>query len=647
VNFHPFNCDNPLLPGTPTLTRIYIYLDFPPTLELTLPNSSPNNPPQYPFCFNLPHQLSPVPFQLQPFHFNLSTSTSLCPESRDSDVNKNTTPIVTRPETSMASSSPNKGQTPLSTSTNKDGPATIQEAQNAVSLESGNILFKNFVGNTEPGSKHNALDFFHQVLHMGVSFKSQSKVRRNHVEIPATKSFDSMPEHGISPYELLKCFGEIAQHSTNFASPKFLGFPDAANSIPALGAAMFVPFLNQNMCNQDIQAPTASFIEMEVVHWLRQQLGFPVPEEYTTVTEIGGIMTAGGCLSNMVGMMAARESLFPGSGLTGLPVIASEIRVLVPDVIEHYSIRSAMAWLGMGEANVVRVPVDDVYRMKIHELERIIKEERAAGRHLLACVAYAGDSRSMRIDNLHDIGVVLRNHKVWFHVDACHGSQLAFSRTHRHKIRGIQEADSVTIDPHKVLWIPYMCSFALFKDPESLANISTNSDLILKTQWSLGQITPCVGSKAFDALKLWSTIKYFGSSGIESLIDARLALTKEFQEEINRRKEVLLLNETDINSCMFIFMPQSLQQGKLISAEDAEKLNECNLFIKTSILESGEALIHGFNLRRCSHDLLPEDEVIYVLRTINGNPLTTARHLKEILDTAEDLGHQFYAGGSS
>jgi L-2,4-diaminobutyrate decarboxylase len=188
-----------------------------------------------------------------------------------------------------------------------------------------------------------------------------------------------------------------------------------------------------------------------------------------------------------------------------------------------------------------------------------------------------------------------------------------------------------------------MCSFALLKDPKSLANISTNSDLILKTQWSLGQITPCVGSKAFDALKLWATIKYFGRSGIETLIDTRLALTKTFQDEINRHTEVLLLNETDINACMFIFMPQSLHQGSRISAEDVEKLNECNLFIKTSILESGDALVHGFNLKRCSHHLLPEDKVVYVLRTINGNPLTTAGHLEEILDTVVDLGHQFYS----
>ncbi|KAE8454248.1 hypothetical protein EG329_005173 [Mollisiaceae sp. DMI_Dod_QoI] len=541
----------------------------------------------------------------------------------------------------MASSLPVKTQqnTPLNTSANESHPVTQEEAQNVLSNE----LLTHFVGGSEPGDQQKALDFFNQVLSVGIKFKSQPEVRHKQVEIPATQSFSPMPEEGISSTELLECFHQISQHSTNFASPKFLGFPDAANSIPALGAAVLVPFLNQNMCNQDIQAPIASFIEMEVVHWLRQQLGFQVPPVYKTVTEIGGVMTAGGCLSNTVGMMAARESLFPGSGMNGLPVIASTIRVLVPDVIEHYSIRSAMAWLGMGEANVVRVPVDDVYRMRIHELERVIKEEKAAGHHILACVAYGGDSRGMRIDNLYDIGEVLRKNKVWFHVDACHGSQLAFSRTHRHKIRGIENADSVTIDPHKVLWIPYMCSFALFKDPKSLSNVSTNSDLILKTQWSLGQITPCVGSKAFDSLKLWSTIKYFGRSGIEALIDGRLALTEEFQDEINKHKEVLLLNETDINACMFIFMPQSLHQGNRISVEAVKKLNKCNYFIKTSILESGDALVHGFNLKRCSHPLLPEGEGVYVLRTINGNPFTTASDLKEILDTVVNLGRQFYS----
>jgi L-2,4-diaminobutyrate decarboxylase len=140
----------------------------------------------------------------------------------------------------------------------------------------------------------------------------------------------------------------------------------------------------------------------------RKKLGYLVPSAYTTVTEIEGVLTVGGCLSNSYGLMVARESLFPGSGLTGLPAVASKIRVLIPDVIEHYSIRSAMAWLGMGEANVVRVPVDDVHRMIPGPLELHLDEERAVGNRILACIAYAGDSRGMRIDNLDQVGNILR-----------------------------------------------------------------------------------------------------------------------------------------------------------------------------------------------------------------------------------------------
>jgi len=191
----------------------------------------------------------------------------------------------------MASHSRTKSASgyPIQITTTSNGDHPVQEvAQHLSKITIDNGLFKNFVGSAGSGDQQKALDFFNQVLDVGINFKSQSEVRHRQVENPATQSFDSMPEKGMSCEQLLECFQDIAQHSTNFASPKFMGFPDAANSIPALGAAMLVPFVNQNMCNQDIQAPIASFIEMEVVHWLRQQLGFKVPSEYNTVTEIGG-----------------------------------------------------------------------------------------------------------------------------------------------------------------------------------------------------------------------------------------------------------------------------------------------------------------------------------------------------------------------
>jgi hypothetical protein len=153
---------------------------------------------------------------------------------------------------------------------------TSQHPKSIDSAETNDELFKHFVGNSESADQQKILDFFNKVLDLGINFKSQPQVRQKKLLNPATKSFNSMPEEGISLCQLLECYHEIIQASTNFGSPSFLGFPDAVNSIPALGAAILVPLIYQNMCNLDIQAPFATFVEMEVVHWLRHQLGYPV-----------------------------------------------------------------------------------------------------------------------------------------------------------------------------------------------------------------------------------------------------------------------------------------------------------------------------------------------------------------------------------
>ncbi|KAI1401477.1 pyridoxal phosphate-dependent transferase [Hypoxylon fuscum] len=483
----------------------------------------------------------------------------------------------------------------------------------------GAFLGKNgeqdFMGPFDAGSPR-VNNFFQEILKIGLEFRSQPHVREDARSTPSSVKFSSLPKNGAAYDDLLEQFRHIARGSVHWGSPNWVGFPDSGNSVPSLGAALMIPLLGQNLCNQDVTSPSATFTEMEVVHWLRSNLGYATPDAYSSALEIGGILTVGGSLSNAIALIAAREALFPGSGLDGLPVLPRDVRVLVPDVIEHYSIRSALSSLSLGGANVVRVPVDDNFRMILPELERCIDEERTAGRYVMACVAYAGDSRTMCIDNLSEIADILQRKKVWFHVDACHGSCLAFSRTHRSKLNGIEKADSVTIDPHKALWVTYTCSFVLFKDPGTLAKVGATTELILKTQWSLGQITPFIGSKAFDALKLWATMKYFGQEGIERLIDERLNLTSQIQEEVRQNPHLILLNKTDINACIMLFMPDNMQRrGARLEPAEMDMLNEVNKTIKMTIQNSGKFFIHGFPLRRVPHPLIPKDHPVFVLRT--------------------------------
>jgi len=156
-------------------------------------------------------------------------------------------------------------------------------------------------------------------------------------------------------------------------------------------------------------APEATYIEMEVIHWLRAVIGFRVQASYANVREIGGCMTVGGTMANAIGLLAAREFAFPGSLNSGVQN-STKVRVLIPEVIGHYSCRAAMAWLSMGQDNVVSVPVDDNLRMIPEEIETAIIRERRAGNVVIACVVYAGDSRAMSVDDFGAISSILKRH---------------------------------------------------------------------------------------------------------------------------------------------------------------------------------------------------------------------------------------------
>ncbi|KAF5693935.1 glutamic acid decarboxylase [Fusarium denticulatum] len=185
-----------------------------------------------------------------------------------------------------------------------------------------------------------AKQFFDEVVRRGVLFNTE---RPKHPEaqiiVPRQVSFSSMPESGLTDEQLIHEFISVIAKSTKSSSPNFLGSSDATMCPAAMGAALLIPLLNQNMANPETCSTKAIFVEMEVIHWLREALGYPVLETYTKAMDVGGVFTPGGCLSNTVALLAAREKCFPGSCLTGIPALSSKIRVLVPGIAENHSTR--------------------------------------------------------------------------------------------------------------------------------------------------------------------------------------------------------------------------------------------------------------------------------------------------------------------
>src|SRR5260370_18057562 len=213
---------------------------------------------------------------------------------------------------------------------------------------------------------------FEQALDTGLKFKSQEKVTQKHLTFEAGKKLiEEFPDTGKDIESLLDEFKEkILPYCINYGSQNFMGFPDAGNSVAALTGAILKEFLQQDLVNQSFCGPSATFVEIAVIRWLREIIGYPI-DVINNVWDLGGIVTSGGTLSNAIAMLLARENKFPGSMEKGISDI-DQCWLVVPKGIGHYSIKASMMWVGVG-LKLIEVETDS-YRYNLNALEEAIKK---------------------------------------------------------------------------------------------------------------------------------------------------------------------------------------------------------------------------------------------------------------------------------
>lgn len=456
-----------------------------------------------------------------------------------------------------------------------------------------------------------------QVVRDGIDFKLRENVADKTVSPTDAKSFiESFPEEGIPTEELVRQFRErFLPFCTNFGSPQFMGFPDAGNSVAALAGGIAADLVNQNLINQTFCSPVGTFAEISVIRWLRETVGYDVGEKVESVWDVGGIITPGGTGSNATGILLARENKFPGAMQKGVSDLERSYLV-VPKGIGHYSVKSAQMWAGCGNR---LIEVDTVnYRYDLDQLKGILKER---GDSVMGLVAYCGDSRTMTVDNFEKIYDITKteNDGIWLHADACHGFSLGFSPKLRHKIKGIERFDSITMDPHKVMATPYVISALLVKDPNALRTITSLSDLIMQEPFAFGQVTPFLGSRPWNSLKLWFMMKNAGRDGLATLIEHRHDMANCLVEKLKSDKRFVLLNEVEINSVAFMYVGD-------IPVDQVEKINQLNRRLHDEMLKEGKYHLHQFSIPDAGK--LSKGTVVYPLRFMTGN----LRITPEIID---------------
>lgn len=471
-------------------------------------------------------------------------------------------------------------------------------------------------------NKEEAKRLFLKAINFSLDFKLQKELCRKSEcsEILKDIIIESLPTKGESIDEILEEFNQkILNYSVNFSSPNFLGFPDSGNSVAAMCGAILSELIQQNLINQSFCSRALTFVEIEVINWLREVVGYKV-NSIEDIFSIGGIVTHGGTHSNACAMLLARENHKKGTMQKGVSN-PENFKVLIPEGISHYSIASSLMWCGCGN-NIVEVKTQN-NKMDLNDLKNKLCENKG---NIMSVVAYAGDSRSMTIDNLNEVYKITKefDNNIWVHADACHGFSLAFSEKLKYKISGLELYDSISIDPHKVLMTPYTISMLLVKKPSKMELISSKSDLIMNEKYAFGQITPFIGSKNANCLKLWFLIKNLGKEGIGQIIDRRIELAKYFYERLKSKKHYILLNNLEINSVIFIINP--FDQNT-----DLNNINEFNKMIYSRIIKDMNFYVHQFPYKNSKGDIM------YPLRYMSGNPNLTETIIDEFIKYLDRL----------
>ena len=316
----------------------------------------------------------------------------------------------------------------------------------------------------------------------------------------------------------------IVPGTTHWNHPGFFAYFANSASVPGIVGELLAAALNANGMLWRT-SPAATELEQLSLDWLRQLLGLEQPWF--------GIICDTASISTMLALAAAREAAgldVRERGMAGRPDLPA-LRVYCSEHA-HSSVDKGAITLGLGHTNVVKVAVDDAFRMRADVLARRIAEDRAQGFLPLACVATVGTTSTTSIDPVPEIAEICAREKVWLHVDGAYGGAAAVVPEMRDIMRGVERADSLVVNPHKWLFTPVDCSALWVKRPEVLRRafslvpdylVTPEQDRVVNYMDYGVQL-----GRRFRALKLWMVIRAFGATGLAERVRAHCGLAREF-----------------------------------------------------------------------------------------------------------------------
>ncbi len=373
-----------------------------------------------------------------------------------------------------------------------------------------------------------------------------SSLPDRNVQLPADqRTFgqlrDVMPELGEDAARVLDdVCTELIDKGFHVPSGNYFGLMNPTPTYMAVLAEALVAALNPQLATL-ARSQLASKIESETVRWIAERVGWHKKINGETVAPgkklCDGTFTSGGNEANFTAIALAIAAQFPESIEDGI-VAAGARPVGYSSAESHHSLDKSFGLLGLGRKALRRTPIDHTARIDQAKLVEQIEADIAAGFKPFILIATAGTTNSGAVDNIVDLSAIAKKYGMWLHVDGAYGAGAIFSEKHRNLVRGIELADSITIDPHKWLSMPFAAGVILTSHPAMLertfavttpympkiANAPLIDNFKVSTQWS----------RRMNSLKLWLTLRVHGREAYEELIDRQLALAKKMADWIQK-----------------------------------------------------------------------------------------------------------------
>ena len=386
-------------------------------------------------------------------------------------------------------------------------------------------------------------------------------------------SFFEIDKDKESLDDILEFFKErVVDTGLNPASGGHLGYiPGGGIYSSALGD--YLAAVTNRYAGVFYASPGAVKMEDALINWTGKLMGFS--------DGFGGNLTSGGSIANLIALHTAKHH-------KNITTSKASKSVVYCTSQSHHSIYKALKNIGLETCTIREIPLDSNFRISIPALETQIKHDEHIGLNPFLIIANAGSTDVGAIDPMEKLSNISKTHNIWMHVDAAYGGFFMLTGLGKERLKGIELADSVILDPHKSLFMPYGLGIVLVKNIDHLASAHAYSanymrDAEMENQYSPADLSPEL-SKHFRGLRMWLPLKLYGQSAFSDYLNEKLQLTNYLHQELKAIGYEVLC-EPDLSVVAFRLELKNYDSDVLNKIILDEIQKDGRIFISSTVLE--------------------------------------------------------------